>query len=74
MTRQQMIDVLVTQLMLSREKKDKENAIELILRQGWRGFNNYSDAELIKEVDQLDTKRVEGLLLCAEILKGDLIA
>jgi len=73
MTRQQMIDVLVTQLMLSREKKDKDDAIELILRHGWRGFNNYSDEELIKEVDQLDAKRAEGLLLCAEILKGDRI-
>lgn len=60
MTRQQIINALVTHLMIS---KDKEDGTEQILRRGWRGFDNFTDEELKQEIAEIDAKIVKGLLL-----------
>ncbi len=64
-----MIDIIVTELMIEKQTKDKEDAIEIMLRKGWKGFENYSDSELKKIIDEYDQNRIEGLLLVAEILR-----
>lgn len=69
MTRQTMIDILVTELMITRNEVDKADGIEYLLRNGFKGFNNYSDENLKKLVDEHDPKKLEWLKACAELLK-----
>lgn len=73
MTRQQMIDVLVTGLLVTKDKKDKEDGTEHMLRRGFKGFDNYTDDELKQLIDEIDPKRIEYLLLCTELLASDLV-
>lgn len=71
MTRQQMIDVIVTSLLITQDKKDKEDGTEHMLRRGFKGFDNFTDDELKQLIDEIEPKKVEGLLLCAELLAFD---
>lgn len=66
-----MIDVLVTGLLITKDEKDKEDGTEHMLRRGFKGFDNHTDDELKKLTDEIDPKRIEFLLSCAELLASD---
>ncbi len=68
MTRDQMINVIVMQLMLSKDIKDKEDSIELILRRGFRGLENFSDEELKHLTDGFDANSVQFLLMASDLV------
>lgn len=68
MTRQEMIDAIVTGLMLNKDEKSKEDAIELILRRGWKGLDNFSDEELKHELEHIDEKGLKFLLSVADLI------
>lgn len=63
-----MIDVVTLDLTLGPTNKDREEGINLILRRGWKGFDNFSDDELKELIALIDPKKAEGLLLCAQML------
>lgn len=68
MTRQEMINVLVANLMLTKNIKDKEDGTEYILRNGFKGFNNFSDEELKKYVEDIEPKKLDFLLLSSKLI------
>lgn len=68
MSRQQMIDVIITKLLTGPYNKEREDGIEFILRHGFKGLDNYSDEELRQMVAEVDQNHLDFLLFCSEII------
>lgn len=71
MTREQKTDILVAGLLIGKYDKEKEDGIERILRQGWKGFDNFSDEELEQEINNLDEKYINFLLSASELIERE---
>lgn len=68
MTRKEKIDTLVTHFMLTATELERELKTEEILREGFRGFNNYSVEELDEIINLIHPNRLSYIADCRELI------
>ncbi len=69
MNREEMIRLLVTHLLVSRDDQSKLAKTQYILS---KGVNAFSEEEIKKFVSEINFKDLEFLIICSELLASDL--
>lgn len=70
MTREEMIEIIVTELIYSSSEKAVLEGIEHILRNGFKGVNNFTDDELKEYIQNYKPEQLKFLKLATELIKS----